>query len=165
MQAYGAYCLWKWKNDQAQLLFQRTLGQILFYPPNVAGWPGGKNWIDSSSLMLRLRIPQILSANEILDIMPKTDDDVQMGMMEAGAKKLREAVKGGTAKIDWVLVNKVFEKVPREKLLDNITGTVLQTKAHVADTLLEKYVNNESRENFIKSAIVNLMSTPEYQLC
>ncbi len=115
--------------------------------------------------MLRLRIPQILSANEILDIMPKTDDDVQMGMMEAGAKKLREAVKGGTAKIDWVLVNKVFEKVPREKLLDNITGTVLQTKAHVADTLLEKYVNNESRENFIKSAIVNLMSTPEYQLC
>jgi len=153
------------ENDQAQLLFQRTLGQILFYPPNVAGWPGGKNWIDSSSLMLRLRIPQILSANEIMDIMPKTDDDVQMGMMEAGAKKLKEAVKGGTAKIDWVLVNKVFEKVPREKLLDNITSTVLQTKEHVADALLEKYVNNESRENFIKSAIVNLMSTPEYQLC
>ncbi|HMK02770.1 MAG TPA: DUF1800 domain-containing protein, partial [Ferruginibacter sp.] len=45
------------ENDQAQLLFQRTLGQVLFYPPNVAGWPGGKTWIDSSSLMLRMRIP------------------------------------------------------------------------------------------------------------
>jgi uncharacterized protein (DUF1800 family) len=153
------------ENDQAQLLFQKTLGQILFYPPNVAGWPGGKNWIDSSSLMLRLRIPQILSANDIMDIRPKTDDDVQGGMMEATAKKIKEVTRGGTAKIDWALVSKVFEATAREKLLQKITDTVLQTKGHVNDTLLEKYLNSENRENFIKSAIVNLMSTPEYQLC
>jgi uncharacterized protein (DUF1800 family) len=153
------------ENDQAQILFQKTLGQILFYPPNVAGWPGGKTWIDSSSLMLRLRIPQILAANDIMDIKPKTDDDVQGGMMEAGAKKLKDAVKGGTAKTDWELVAKIFETVSREKLLQKITATVLQTKEHVSDTLLEKYLNNASRENFTKSAIINLMSTPEYQLC
>jgi uncharacterized protein (DUF1800 family) len=153
------------ENDQAQILFQKTLGQILFYPPNVAGWPGGKTWIDSSSLMLRLRIPQILSANDIMDIMPKTDDDVQGGMMEMAAKKLKDVTKGGTAKIDWSLAAAIFEKIPREKLLQKITDTLLQTKGHVPDTLLEKYVNSENRENFIKSAIVNLMSTPEYQLC
>ena len=66
------------QNDNAQLLFQRALGQILFYPPNVAGWPGGKSWIDSSTLMLRLRIPQILTANETISIRPKSDDDVMM---------------------------------------------------------------------------------------
>ncbi len=153
------------ENDQAQLLFQKTLGQILFYPPNVAGWPGGKNWIDSSSLMLRLRIPQILSANDIMDIMPKVDDDVQGGMMEIAAKKIKEVTRGGTAKIDWVLAAKIFEATPREKLLQKITDTVLQTKGHVPDSLLEKYVNSENRENFIKSAIINLMCTPEYQLC
>jgi uncharacterized protein (DUF1800 family) len=153
------------ENDQAQLLFQRTLGQILFYPPNVAGWPGGKSWIDSSSLMLRLRVPQILTANDVLDIKPKVDDDVQGGMMEAGMKKLQAAVKGGTATTDWALVNKIFEAVPREKLLQKITQTVLQTKTRVPDSLLEKYLNKESRENFVKSAVVNLMSTPEYQLC
>ncbi|MBP6024809.1 DUF1800 domain-containing protein [Ferruginibacter sp.] len=153
------------ENDQAQILFQKTLGQILFYPPNVAGWPGGKTWIDSSSLMLRLRIPQILSANDIMDIMPKTDDDVQGGMMEMAAKKLKDVTKGGTAKIDWSLAAAIFEKIPREKLLQKIADTLLQTKGHVPDTLLEKYVNSENRENFIKSAIVNLMSTPEYQLC
>ncbi|MEY4893139.1 MAG: hypothetical protein RIQ34_1751, partial [Bacteroidota bacterium] len=43
-----------------QLLLQRGLGQVLFYPPNVAGWPGGKTWIDSSSLMLRMRVPRLL---------------------------------------------------------------------------------------------------------
>jgi uncharacterized protein (DUF1800 family) len=153
------------ENDQAQLLFQKVLGQILFYPPNVAGWAGGKTWIDSSSLMLRLRLPQILTANDVMDIQPKADDDVQGGMMEAGAKKLKGAVKGGTAKTDWTLVNKIFEAVPREKLLQKITDTVLQTKTHVSDTILEKYLNKESRENFVKSAVVNLMCTPEYQLC
>jgi uncharacterized protein (DUF1800 family) len=154
------------ENEQSQLLFQRTLGQILFYPPNVAGWPGGKNWIDSSSLMLRLRIPQILTANEALDIRPKTDDDVTMGqMMDANVKRMKDALKGGTATIDWTAVNKIFEKVPREKLLENISATVLQTKSQVSNKVLEKYINAENRENYIKSAIVNLMSTPEYQLC
>ncbi len=160
------------ENDQSQLLFQRALGQVLFYPPNVAGWPGGKNWIDSSSLMLRLRVPQILSANDIVDIMPKADDDVMMGQMmpasQTGgqaANKIKDAVKGGTAKIEWQAVNKIFEKIPREKLLEEIADTVLQTKGQVSKAILDKYVNTASRENFIKSAVVNLMATPEYQLC
>jgi uncharacterized protein (DUF1800 family) len=153
------------ENDQSQLLFQRALGQVLFYPPNVAGWPGGKNWIDSSSLMLRLRIPQILSANDALDIRPKTDDDVQMGQMMEGIKKMKDAVKGGTATIDWAAVNTIFEKVQREKLLESIESTILQTKNKVSNAILDKYVNPDSRENFIKSAVVNLMATPEYQLC
>ena len=152
------------ENDQSQLLFQRALGQVLFYPPNVAGWAGGKSWIDSSSLMLRLRIPQILSANNAINIMPKGDDDVQMGM-EMAVKKMKDTVKGGTAAIDWPTVNKIFEKVQREKLMENITATVLQTRGKVSMAVLDKYVNNESRENYIKSAVVNLMATPEYQLC
>lgn len=153
------------ENTNPQLLFQRALGQVLFYPPNVAGWPGGKNWIDSSSLMLRLRIPQILSANDAMDIRPKTDDDVQMGQMMEAIKKMKDMVKGAAAIIDWPAVNTIFEKVPREKLLDSIESTVLQTKSKVSKAVLDKYINAGSRENFIKSAVVNLMATPEYQLC
>ncbi len=153
------------ENDQSQLLFQRALGQVLFYPPNVAGWAGGKSWIDSSSLMLRLRIPQIFSANDAVDIMPKADDDVMMGQMLETAKKMKETLKGGTAYIQWETVNKIFENIPREKLLENITDTVLQTSSQVSNLVLDKYVNTTGRENFIKSAVVNLMATPEYQLC
>jgi uncharacterized protein (DUF1800 family) len=153
------------ENDASQLLYQRALGQVLFVPPNVAGWPGGKSWIDSSSLMLRLRIPQILSANDALNIMPKVDDDMQMGQMEMMVNKIKSAIKGGTAIIDWATVNKIFEKIQRDKLLDNIADTVLQTKSQVSNAVLDKYVNTASRENYIKSAVVNLMATPEYQLC
>ncbi len=49
---------------EVQMLFQKVLGQVLFFPPNVAGWPGGKNWIDSSALMFRMRLPQLLTNSE-----------------------------------------------------------------------------------------------------
>jgi len=153
------------ENDQAQLLFQRALGQVLFYPPNVAGWPGGKTWIDSSSLMLRMRIPQLITANEALDLRPKADDDVNMGMMQNAAKGLKEAARGGTAKVDWPIINKVFEKVPREQLQQKLMASVLQSKNGMPAGTIAQYSNASSRENYIKSTIVNLMSTPEYQLC
>lgn len=156
-------------NPPSQLIFQRALGQILFYPPNVAGWPGGKTWIDSSTLMLRLRIPQIITANEAINIQPKSDDDVMMGQMtDQKIKQQRvsaQAVKNGAAVVDWQLPVKIFEKVSRENLLLKISETVLQTKGRTSNALLSKYLNSESRESYIKSAIVYLMSTPEYQLC
>jgi len=31
----------------------RAMGQILFHPPNVAGWPGGANWLTSQMLIAR----------------------------------------------------------------------------------------------------------------
>ena len=30
------------------------MGQLLFYPPNVAGWPGGTSWINGSTLLARI---------------------------------------------------------------------------------------------------------------
>jgi len=29
------------------------MGQVLFYPPNVAGWPGGANWLTSQTMIVR----------------------------------------------------------------------------------------------------------------
>ena len=31
----------------------RSMGQVLYYPPNVAGWPGGANWLTSQMLIAR----------------------------------------------------------------------------------------------------------------
>ncbi len=39
---------------------QAALGQVLFFPPSVAGWAGGKSWIDNQRLLLRLQLPMIL---------------------------------------------------------------------------------------------------------
>jgi uncharacterized protein (DUF1800 family) len=41
-------------SDPLPLTFMlRTLGQDLFSPPNVKGWPGGETWINSTTLLVR----------------------------------------------------------------------------------------------------------------
>ena len=41
-------------SDPLPLTFMlRTLGQDLFSPPNVKGWPGGEAWINSTTLLVR----------------------------------------------------------------------------------------------------------------
>ena len=43
----------------------RTLGENLFYPPNVKGWPGGQTWINSSTLLARKQfVEQLFRATE-----------------------------------------------------------------------------------------------------
>jgi Protein of unknown function (DUF1800) len=170
------------QNEEVQLLLQRLLGQILFYPPNVAGWPGGKNWIDSSTLMMRLRIPQLIYAGDSFQMKPKDDDDQMMGMKDRSArlgddetmtlpkagKKNNDYGKGGQqimATIDWTPYVKQFEAVPRENLVTSISGLMLQTSSGINAGTLKNYTDDNSRESFIKTTTIQLMSTPEYQLC
>jgi uncharacterized protein (DUF1800 family) len=165
-------------NEDAQLLLQRLLGQILFYPPNVAGWPGGKNWIDSSTLMMRLRIPELMYAGDVFKMKPKDDDDQMMGMKDKDADGVddnnavpnagkRSNGKGRQimATINWNNYIKQFEPVSRENLVSSIAKTLLQTSTAVSADTLKNYVDASSRENFIKTVTIQLMSTPEYQLC
>lgn len=156
------------ENQEALTFLQRALGQMLFYPPNVAGWPGGKTWIDSSSLMLRMRIPQLINDTDELNVKTKDDDDQMMGRKTQDDEKKpmgmgkRSIIK---ANIDWKLYTAHFEKVQREKLVGSLASCLLQTKSSISDELIKKYANADSKESFIRSATLQLMSTPEYQLC
>jgi len=159
------------ENEAAMLVLQRILGQMLFYPPNVAGWAGGRSWIDSSTLMMRMRIPQLINDEDEMNVKPKDDDDQMMGRPDEDLPGRRKTGYAGqrrqqiNASLDWKLLLTSLEKVPREKLLNEIKGTLLQVKPSVNETLFEKYVDASSREAFIKSATLRLMSTPEYQMC
>jgi uncharacterized protein (DUF1800 family) len=163
----------KFNQEEALLLLQRALGQLLFYPPNVAGWPGGKNWIDSSTLMLRMRIPQMLNEQDEFNVKPKDDDDQMMGRKDDKNEDPKaKAMKGMNrvnrpinVKIDWSLYTKHYESTPREALLTDITGILLQAKSQVNVELIKQYADQSGRENFIRTATLQLMSTPEYQLC
>ena len=168
----------KLENEEALLLLQRVLGQLLFYPPNVAGWPGGKTWIDSSTLMMRMRMPQMINDNDEFNIKPKDDDDQMMGRPGLSTdKNPNEDPKGKSqrmagrlnkpihAEIDWKLYIKNFEAVPKEDLAEAVSKILLQTRNRVNIDLIKQYADKTGRENFIKTATIQVMSTPEYQLC
>ena len=170
----------KLENEEALMLLQRVLGQLLFYPPNVAGWPGGKNWIDSSSLMMRMRIPKLINDKDEMNVSAKDDDDTMMGMKDAdrqmkmNKKGSGQQAGGGyagmrrqqiNANVDWSMYVKNYESVPRENLTEKISNVLLQTKSGVSIDIIKQYSDQTGRENFIKTATLQIMCTPEYQLC
>lgn len=138
------------QNPENLIVYQKLLGQMLLYPPNVAGWPSGKSWIDSSTLMLRLQIPQIWSGLRPLEVAPRQDDDIDMGMKSREAMK--KSFKNPNIEIDWAKVEKAFNKKDCEDfLLSNPENLNMKTVQNFSD-------------NSLKMNIINLMSTPEYQL-
>ncbi len=160
------------QNEGVQLLMQRLLGQLLFYPPNVAGWPGGTNWIDSSSLMFRLRIPEIIYSSDEFQMNPKDDDDQMMGMKENHEPDIKIKVMGKIksgqmirAQINWDAYLKPFDQVKDEKIPETIASVLLQTGSTIDIATLKKYIDSSDRQKMIKTATIRLMSTPEYQLC
>ena len=155
-------------NQEALTFLQRALGQILFYPPNVAGWPGGKTWIDSSSLMLRMRIPQLINDVDEFNVKAKDDDDQMMGRKNQDDGDMMKGIARRSvirATIDWKQYIGHFEKVNKEQLMASLATNLLQTKTGVSNDLIKQYADATTKESFIRSATLQLMSTPEYQLC
>ena len=132
------------------IVYQKLLGQMLLYPPNVAGWPSGNSWIDSSTLMLRLQIPQIWSGLRPLELEAKTDDDVEMGLKNNQMRN--KGFKNPNIIIDWNLVESTFKN-------KNISDYLLQTKSS-NEKIIEQFSDSS-----LKLKIINVMSTPEFQLC
>lgn len=159
------------ENAEAQLVVQRLLGQMLFYPPNVAGWPGGKSWIDSSTLMFRLRLPGLISDRDELNVQPKSDDDQMMGRKDNGEAAVSSKKAFGKpgrpikASVDWKTYTENFEAVPRENLMVALNSFLLQAAPSFNNSLIQQYSDASGRDAFVKSATLQIMSTPEYQMC
>lgn len=139
------------QNPENLIVYQKLLGQTLLYPPNVAGWPNGKSWIDSSTLMLRLQIPQIWSGLRPLDYRPKEDDDVDMGLKN-NTNTLTKSFKNPNIIIDWAKVEKVFSG-------KNVEDYIIQNSGSLDMSSVKNFSDNS-----VKMNVINLMSTPEYQL-
>jgi hypothetical protein len=151
-------------NPAIQLLLQRALGQILLYPPSVAGWPGGTDWIDSSSLLLRMRLPHLVALAEPFDLSAKSDDDVMMGrqaMTDAQRIPQRFKLKGD---INWEVFSAQFATVPDGQLLKTVSESLLQSKNNPIPGLASN-LSVKDRANGIRQIAIATMATPEYQLC
>ncbi len=135
--------------------FQRTLGQVLFRPPNVAGWPGGKNWIDSSSLMYRMKIPSTILNAGVIDFTGKAGPEDEAYLASARKQQLN-VIKRVQAQPDW---DKFLKEIPANT-----------SKVQIAEFMLEPAMNKTVIDEVnaatdIKTSIIQIVSTPEYQLC
>lgn len=156
----------KFQKPISEKTIQQLLGQVLFFPPNVAGWPGDKNWIDSSSLMFRMQLPQLIIKNEAIELRSKQDDDIQMGMQEnqmygAGRKKLSLF----SANINWEDFFKAIRTTTEKDWIENIADKLLLKELGDNKINVIRSVSNSKASDYQQQVTAAIMSTPEYQLC
>ena len=144
----------------------RQMGQILFAPPNVKGWDGGKSWISTSTLLFR---------NNFANYLINGDAILPGAIKRQGGDLGSRAGAGGTLAEEIhpvpIDVNKIVRPELREnpeKLIAELSRLVLQTEppARIAVTF-SKFLEEcdaSAEDATIRGLIHLMMSTPLYQL-
>ncbi|MDX5438450.1 MAG: DUF1800 domain-containing protein, partial [Pontibacter sp.] len=151
-------------DERSALILQRALGQELFMPPNVSGWPGGCSWIDSSTLAFRLRIgPAILQAAE-LEVALKPDDDTEPAKPLA---KRSDGLRVVQARASMVSLSQQMEKVSEKDLLPTLSQYLLQVQPpqQTLQLIQQSIPASASKPEKVHLIAQRLLSLPEYQLC
>lgn len=143
----------------SMLYVQKVLGQLLFYPPNVAGWPGGRNWIDSSSLLFRMQLPTMMAGSADIKVKAKDSGDVN-------DLAVNRSKKDGKAIIDWNKWAEEFKKIETEKLPDLLVSQLLAASPSpdVMKLLYDIKITDSDRPQYIRKLTLAVMSLPEYQI-
>lgn len=140
----------------------RQMGQLPYAAPNVRGWVGGRNWINSATLAARRRMVQLLFA--------PVDED-RLNADEARAIQHQEA--RGIRR--WSVVDDTFQSfssLDPAEAADKIVRAFLPESAleeprqALVDHLGAEYRRgSRARERALRDAIVALLQSPAYQLC
>lgn len=145
------------ENMEALVEVQKLLGQILFNPPNAAGWPSGAGWIDASTLMLRLRFMEAALASARLNQFLLTDVEDGSLMMQ----RLKEL----KAQVDWSTFRNQFEAVPFDRLEDTLIVYLLQDSISREKYQLLTVNKHSPADERLFSVIARVSKLPEFQMC
>jgi uncharacterized protein (DUF1800 family) len=126
-----------------------ALGQNLFTPPNVKGWPGGEAWIDASTLLAR---------RQWVDRVFRGTDDMAAAaapMRETPGEPMRRTLERGMASY-------AFEPVRWSRAVES---GLADRKAHVTAVVLAAAPANAVPDATDEAAFVRaLVADPVYQL-
>ena len=147
-----SHCLDVEFDDNAVLFFMKRLNQILFAPPNVAGWPIGKDWISNSSLIARLNLSR--------DIMNKTNLQFEE---DDGNDELP---LDGIGNFDWSLesIGVMLDGCKKNEITEILSNYLRLNLSRPTLNNIGKELASNSREDFIKECVFKLTSLPEYQV-
>jgi hypothetical protein len=146
----------KFEQPMGMLFIQRALGQILFNPPNVAGWPGGKTWIDNSTLLLRLNLPGYLFNSTEFSL--RTKGEFEDEMREKGARRL-----GNTFSLQ--ALNASIKGNSSSEIASELAQYLLVAQPSLPIDTYTKELATTDRNSIIRQMTLRLMTLPEYQMC
>jgi uncharacterized protein (DUF1800 family) len=149
-------------DDKPLIVFQKALGQTLFQPPNVAGWPGGRNWIDSSSLLYRLQLPSVLLKNAEFNVALKQDENDIAPNLTKAERTFQQQVK---TTVKLAPVQALLAKTPAPQQAAELSRFVLQAPIRPENlALIQQAADKAPAEGRLRTMVTSLLSLPEYQL-
>ena len=134
--------------EKEMVFLQRLLGQVPLDPPNVAGWEGGKSWIDTNTIMTRLKLPSLLLGKGMIPTGTARDRFIEMSKRPYG-NRLKVSV-------DWEAFDAMTQGLSEEKLID----MVLAGSQAPGTVDLISGLKKQDKRDFV----MQLMSLPEFQL-
>ncbi len=141
------------KKNQLNYL-QKMMGQVLLYPENVSGWKGGKNWIDSNTLMFRMKLASLILNDAVINLEEKGAFEDSFNKYYNKERKRNKYIK--TIK-NWAFFIKNHLNLKPNELRDLLILSKLDKDTAV---LLD-----ELKVTSNKDYCIQIMSIPEYQLC
>jgi uncharacterized protein (DUF1800 family) len=141
----------EFEKGETLLHLQQTMGQTLFFPPNVAGWKGHRAWLDSASLLLRLSLPGLFLKSVPFRMKGKPEFE------ETSQKKLQDQSSGAItarfSRMETAYAAVAGPELPATLLNDFIT----------VDTSQITFPESASVDN-LREACIAVCSLPEFQL-
>jgi uncharacterized protein (DUF1800 family) len=148
------------------LYVQSQLGQILYAPPNVAGWDWGKAWINTNTLLTRYQISGFICKGGSDEAPEKNMMKVQGFGGGGGMERLASAAWKGPD-YDAIVPRASRENV--EQMVDSLIQRLFQRKlsGNVRESFIA-YATEKKGVIFTNQEVAELlhlmMSTPHYQL-
>ncbi|WP_223032447.1 DUF1800 domain-containing protein [Hanstruepera marina] len=142
-----------YENPVELVKIQRLLGQPLLNPPNVSGWEGGKSWITSNTILLRLKTASLLLNNGLISVKEKGDFYDRY----SEAYKKRNKGRFFKASVNWEDFDKNYQKASFEDIKNQLILTNLNLE-------VEQVVDNLNHASN-RDSCIQIMSLPEYQMC
>jgi hypothetical protein len=145
------------------MMGQTQLGQVLFMPPNVAGWDWGKAWINTNTLLSRYNLAGSLTKGSVSEMMGRGE-----GKLKKLAKR-RGKWKGGNGP-DFAKIAPESGRNETEKLVDGLIARFfcVHVPAKARDSFIA-YADSKKGVSFTGKELGELchlmLSTPYYQLC
>jgi len=152
---------------------QVQLGQVLFLPPNVAGWDWGKAWINTNTLLSRYNIAGIVTKGaESVDEQEAGGDDMMMEMAKQGNGPMARMMARGTQSWKGPDYEKLAPRALREdpeRLVDSLIARLFQAELGSKQrAIFVDYAKAKKGAIFTNHEVAELchlmMSTPHYQL-
>ncbi|HEX2750911.1 MAG TPA: DUF1800 domain-containing protein [Verrucomicrobiales bacterium] len=148
----------------------QQLGQIPFRPPNVAGWEGGRAWINTSTLLNRYNIAGALTTGDTNGLPgPQGRGGAANPMLERGRDRARRFA-GRNLRAAWnTLVPAELRKDPA-KVVDALAWRFYNGPLAAGDRgKFEAFVKEKAADGLSDEDTGHLahlmLSTPRYQVC